>query len=235
MVTLKVFIGYDSKESVAWHTLAHSIYTLSSSPVSITPLKTSNLRGLYQRENDARQSNAFSYTRFLVPYLCDYEGWALYLDCDMLVRFDLSELFQPCKLNPSKAVSVVQHDYTSKVKTKYLGNKQYNYPRKNWSSAVLWNCSHVKNKQITPEVVNEQSPAFLHRFQWLEDEEIGQLDKKYNWLVGEYTEGMNDAKIIHWTLGGPYFHEHSESSFSDEWFRSRDQMLHCDQLDPVKN
>jgi lipopolysaccharide biosynthesis glycosyltransferase len=226
---LKIFIGYDPRESLAYHTLCNSILRQASTPVSITPLYLPNLSGIFNRPTDDRQSNSFSYSRFLIPHLCNYEGYALYLDCDMLMRGDVTEVFDKY-CNDNMAVSVVKHDYTSSVSIKYLGNKQFNYPRKNWSSFVLWNCSHASNKQVNPHFVETAEPATLHRFLWLADSEIGEINKKWNWLVGEYENPPKDILNVHWTLGGPYFSEYQDTDFAAEWFEEQSLMINCDQL-----
>lgn len=228
---IKIFIGYDPVESVAWHTLTHSIYTQSSNPVAIIPLNIRNLKATYTREKDPKQSNEFSFTRFLVPYLSNFEGFAIFLDCDMLLRDDISKMFDVLNDSPNKAVYVVKHDYEPKNKIKYLNNIQYSYPRKNWSSVVLWNCGHHKNKILIPEYVNSASARELHRFLWLADDEIGDLDIKWNWLVGEYQNPPKDVKNVHWTIGGPYFNEYSDVDFSEEWFKEKEKMTYCKQRD----
>ncbi len=224
---LKIFIGYDPVESVAWHTMAHSILARSSAPVALIPVNIANLKGIYTRERDAKQSNEFSFTRFLVPYLAGYEGYAAFFDCDMMLRTDVAELFKLAAADPSKAVHVVQHDYEPKDDIKYLNTVQYRYPRKNWSSVVLWNCAHPANRRVTPEFVNTASAMELHRFQWLQDEQIGALNVRWNWLVGEYAEPPADVRNVHWTVGGPYFHEYKNADFSQEWFAEFGRMSFC--------
>ena len=229
MKTLKIFIGYDPKEAVAFHVLCHSLLEKSSKPISITPINLKNLKGLYSRQHDQRQSNEFSFSRFLVPYLCDYDGFGIYMDCDMLALGDISNILND--IDESHAVSVVQHDYESKVKVKYLGNKQYSYPRKNWSSFIVWNCAHPSNKGVDPKFIGDADAATLHRFLWLKDEEIGQLSTKWNWLVGEYDNPTTDIKVLHWTLGGPYFEEYSNTEFSKEWTDEFTSMTFCKQME----
>lgn len=216
---IKVFIGFDKVESIAWHTFAHSIFRQSSNPVALIPLYLENLKGIYTRPRDQKQSNEFSFTRFLVPYLSNYEGYALFFDCDMLLREDITKIFEAVDKEPGKAVYVVKHDYVPNDQIKYLGTKQYAYPRKNWSSVILWNCAHPANRSVTPEFVNTASPMELHRFLWLKDDEIGELDVKWNWLVGEYENPPRDVKNVHWTVGGPYFIEYQNVDFSEEWFK----------------
>lgn len=228
---LKIFIGYDEAESIAWHSLSQSIIETTKQPVSIIPLSLSSLEGIYDRKLDPRQSNAFSFTRFLTPYLSDYQGLSVYMDCDMMLRTDINEICSVIDADPGKAVYVVKHDYSPKSKIKYLGNQQYSYPRKNWSSVVLWNCSHPANQVVTPNFVNDSPPSVLHRFQWLKDEEIGDLDVRWNWLVGEYENTPCDVKNVHWTLGGPYFREFGDVEFADEWESMRTKMNYCRQLD----
>lgn len=224
---IKVFIGYDPVESVAWHAMAHSILSRSSKPVAIIPLNLANLSSIYTRPRDPKQSNEFSFSRFLVPYLCDYEGFGVFFDCDMLVRCDIDEIFSVIEEQPDKAVYVVKHDYEPRNNIKFLNNIQYKYPRKNWSSVVLWNCSHPANKIVSTSFINTASAMDLHRFQWLTEDEIGELDIRWNWLVGEYDNPPSDVKNIHWTVGGPYFEEYSSADFAQEWFEERDRMMNC--------
>lgn len=227
---IKVFIGYDHVESVAWHTMAASIYRQSSRPVAIVPVNLANLKGIFNRPRDPKQSNEFSFSRFLVPYLCNYEGLGIFFDCDQMLRTDIAEIFTVMEEQPDKAVYVVKHTYEPRDDVKYLNTVQYKYPRKNWSSVVLWNCDHKKNKLVTPEYVNDTNALELHRFTWLNDNEIGSLDIKWNWLVGEYDDPPKDVKNVHWTIGGPYFKEYKNSDFSDEWFDEKEKMLYCKQI-----
>lgn len=224
---LKVFIGYDPVETVAWHTAVQSIIETSSEAVCFVPVNIRNLKGVYWRDRDEKQSNEFSFTRFLVPHLANYEGWALFMDCDMMVRCDLVDLFKQCKQMGHCAVHVVKHTYEPRDDIKYLDTVQYSYPRKNWSSFVLWNCSHPKNRLLTPDFVNTASGLELHRFTWLDDDDIGELDMRWNWLVGEYEDPPEDVKNVHWTLGGPYFREYSNVDFSDEWKALYERAYFC--------
>lgn len=227
---LRIFIGFDERETVAWHVLVNSIMENSTRPLTFSPLNLSNLSCIDISKDDKRASNAFSYSRFLVPYLSGYKGKSIFMDCDMLMTADISKLFDQIN-DTSKAVHVVKHDYTSKVTKKYLGNNQENYPRKNWSSFVVWNCSHAKNKILTPEYIKSSSPAHLHRFLWLNDDEIGELEKEWNWLVTEYEVSINTPlpKNIHWTLGGPYFKEYANTDFSDLWREQLSKTVRVDQ------
>ena len=228
MKTLKIFIGYDPKEAVAFHVLSHSLLERSSKPISIVPINLRNLKNLYSRQHDQRQSNEFSFSRFLVPYLCNYVGFGVYMDCDMLALGDISTVLND--IDEKHAVSVVKHDYESKVKVKYLGNKQYSYPRKNWSSFIVWNCAHPSNNAVNPDFIGKADAATLHRFLWLKDEEIGELSVRWNWLVGEYDNPTEDIKVLHWTLGGPYFDDYSNTEFSDQWRKEFESMTFCKQL-----
>lgn len=224
-----IFVGYDEVESVAYDVLCHSILSRSSIPVAFIPVKTSMLRGTYDRPRDPTQSNEFSYSRFLVPHLMGYEGWALFMDLDMLVRTDIRELYE--LRDDTKAVQVCQHDYEPSTKTKYLGNTQYAYPRKNWSSVMLFNCGHPDCRNLTPKFVNTASPKDLHRFHWTDN--LGELPIDWNWLVGEYKYNPS-AKNVHFTIGGPWFDEYQHVDYAFEWFKERALMLETLQLDDVQ-
>lgn len=232
MKELAIYVGYDPKESISWHVLVQSLMETTSYPLSIKPVNLRNYTSIYTRTHDEKQSNEFSFSRFLVPYLMNYSGFALFMDCDMLVRSDVKEIFELALQNDDKAVHVVKHDYTPTNDVKYLGQKQYAYPRKNWSSVVLWNCSHPKNKKVDLEFVNRASGAELHRFSWLTDDEIGDLDLSWNWLVGEYKleTDARTVKNVHWTVGGPYFNEYVEADFAEEWFEMKEITVRCDQI-----
>ena len=231
---VKIFIGYDHVESVAWHTLAHSILSKSTRPVALIPINLFNLKKVYTRARDPKQSNEFSFSRFLIPYLCDYKGYGIYLDCDMMLRCDITEMLAVTEEQPNKAVYVVKHNYEPKDEIKYLNTVQYKYPRKNWSSVILWNAGHKSNAVVDHEYVNTASGMELHRFKWLNDEDIGELDVKWNWLVGDYDKPPIDVKNVHWTLGGPYFEEYKKSDFSDEWFNEYEKMIYCKQREEIK-
>ena len=212
---LRIFVGMDlAVEPVAYSVFCQSVIEKASIPVSFTPLALNTLKGYTETHTDA--SNSFIYSRFLVPYLCDYKGLALWLDGDMICRTDIAEILQYAT-DPSIAVSVVKHDYTTKHPVKYLGAKNEDYPRKNWSSVMLFNCGAWRNKDLTPEYIMKATGKQLHRFEWLKDELIGELPKDWNWLADE--QDYNDsAKIVHFTIGTPCFKDYQTKSYADEWF-----------------
>lgn len=223
----KIFVGYDPREDLAYRVCHRSILKRSSVPVKITPIVQSDLRksGLYWRERGQTESTEFSFSRFLTPYLAGFDGWAMFVDCDFLYLADINEL---CDLIDDKyAIMCVHHDYTPKETTKMDGAVQTVYPRKNWSSMVLYNCGHPKNKILTPEVVNTQTGAFLHRFQWLEDEEIGSIPFVWNFLEGHNMVVENDPttfpKAIHYTRGGPWFEAWKHCEFADLWLKEMEE------------
>ena len=218
---LNVYIGYDARESVAFYTLAHSILARASVPVSITPLMRSQLKGVYTRPRGPTESTEFALTRFLTPALSGYRGWSVFMDCDMLCRTDIAELQTHIDRHPDKAVLVCQHDYVPKTQRKFLDQVQTKYPRKNWSSFMAFN--NARCVALTPDYVNSASGLDLHRFKWLDDAMIGGLPLEWNWLVGEY-DYRADAKVVHFTLGGPYFDECRGCDYADEWFAESESM-----------
>jgi len=230
MKPLRIFIGYDAVESVAYHTLCQSIIDSCNVPVSFTPIKRTMLP-MFTRPRDMKQSNEFSFSRFLTPYLAGYDGPALFMDLDMLLRANIRELFE--LYDERYAVMVCKHDYVPKNETKYLGAVQYRYSRKNWSSVMLFNCGHDHCRRLTPEYVNKAEPATLHRFWWTHDDYVGELPLEWNWLVGEYDYNPN-AKNVHFTIGGPYFEEYANCDYSDEWVGANDSAQFCLQMSDIK-
>ena len=221
---LNVYIGYDPRESVAFYTLAHSILRRSSIPVSVAPLMQGQLKGLYRRERGPTESTEFSLTRFLVPALSEFRGWSIFMDCDMLCRADIAGLAREIERQPDKAVLVCQHDYVPKTQRKFLGHVQTKYPRKNWSSLMLFN--NARCRALSADYVNGASGLELHRFAWTDDATIGALPLEWNWLVGEYDYNAA-AKIVHYTIGGPYFDAYRSCDYADEWFAELESMRQC--------
>ena len=209
----RVFVGFDQREAIAYHTFAQSLIQNSSVPVSLIPMSLKVLQSVYN-ETHTDASNEFIYSRFLVPFLCGFDGPAVFVDGDMVIETDIKDLFN--LFDSSKAIQVVQHDYKTKVNLKYLGNKNEDYPRKNWSSMILWNCSHPAHRILTPEFVTKQAGSFLHRFRWIDDRDIGSLDASWNWLAEEY-HANESAHLIHYTLGTPCFKDYRDCSQSDRW------------------
>jgi lipopolysaccharide biosynthesis glycosyltransferase len=214
---MKIFVGYDPREDIAYQVCKHSI--LSKQPdAEVRPLVQKELRdaGWYTRPVDKLASTEFTFTRFLVPELMNFNGWALFMDCDMILTTDIKELFD--QTDDKYAVMCVQHDYTPKEGMKMDGQKQTVYPRKNWSSVVLFNCAHPSNRKLTQDMVNdtELNGAYFHRFSWLKDKEIGELDHTWNYLVGVYND-LENPKLIHYTEGGPWFENYRDCDFHQEW------------------
>lgn len=208
---IRVFIGYDKKEISAYHVLCQSILSRSSVPVSFTPLNRDNLKSIYHRDRGPLESTDFSMSRFLVPYLCDFKGTAIFLDCDMLCLGDIAELAKYDK----HAVSVVKHDYTPKEETKFLGAVQTKYVKKNWSSVMVFN--NAKCLALGPRAVNVEPGLWLHQFKWLDESQIGEIPKQWNWLIDEYEGLPSDAKLLHYTLGGPYFDDYRNCTGAQLW------------------
>ena len=216
---IRIVIGFDQREAVAYHTFCQSILEKASAPVSFTPLVLGSLKGFSETHTDG--SNAFIYSRFLTPWLMDFNGWAIFADGDMICLDDMAKLW--ALRDETKAVQVVQHNYQTKALDKYLGNKNENYPRKNWSSLILWNCAHPKHKLLTPEFVMKQTGAFLHRFTWLDDADVGALPKEWNWLTTEYEDNYQ-ASLLHYTLGTPCFADYKNAEMSDVWHAAHERI-----------
>lgn len=219
---LRVCIGYDPSETAAYHVCAHSILKRCSVPVQFIPINKRNIPEFDRGKEDG--STEFSFSRFLTPYLSGYVGQSIFMDCDMLVRCDLAEILEECDL--SHDVFVVKHNYTPTTDSKFLGQKQHVYPKKNWSSVMVFNNFASACRRLTPEVVNKETGKYLHQFEWCKDERVGELPKEWNHLVGEVKPNP-DAKIVHFTLGTPCFEGYDKQEFAGEWRREFYSMVHA--------
>ena len=235
---LRILIGYDSRERAAYDVCVQSLLDHASVPLAIEPLDERRLRhaGLYRREwtyedgqyYDTRDrkpfSTWFSFTRFLTPSICQWRGVALFCDCDFLWLGDIAGLAAYAK--GPKAVFCVQHDYRPTEKTKMDGAVQTVYPRKNWSSLMLFNCDHPAVRSLTLDVVNRESGAYLHRMQWVADADIGELPVEWNWLEGwNEKPASGTPNAVHFTRGGPWFEQWQNVDYGDLWRAERDEML----------
>ena len=214
---LRIFAGFDQREAQGYHVFCQSVLDWASQPVSITPLTGQQRDG----------TNRFTYERFLVPYYCDFKGVALFVDgSDMLFRQDPADLF--AEFNSGYCAQVVKHHYETKHPRKYLGTTMEadnaDYPKKNWSSVILWNCEAEENYCLTPHYVSNSPGAHLHRFGWLQDSDIGSLEPDWNYLVGEETRVIV-PKLVHYTLGIPAIEAYADCEYANEWRRTRDRML----------
>jgi len=208
---IRIFCGHDEREAIGTHVFISSVLRRASEPVSFLPL---NIKGL-QRDG----TNAFAYSRFLVPWISGYKGVAIFADgADMLCRVDIAELWK--LQDPRMAVQVVKHDYISQYAKKYVGTpmeaNNESYTRKNWSSLMIINCGHYAWRRITPESIVDMSGPQLHRFSFIEDRYIGELPHEWNHLVMEYPHS-DKVKIAHFTLGVPAFKEYRYCPFAGEW------------------
>lgn len=220
------YIGYDSKEDIAYRVCKQSLLNTASIDIDIKSLKLYELisKKYYTRQVDPLASTEFTYSRFLIPSLMNYNGWAVFCDCDFIFFEDISKLF--LSITEDKAVYCVQHDYIPKEKHKMDGQQQTIYPRKNWSSFIIFNCSHPSNKKLTVDLVNSESGSYLHQFKWLNDGEIGSLDERWNWLEGWTSQHNNKQPYaVHYTRGGPWFDEWQDVEFAEEWISERDKYL----------
>ena len=224
---IRLFYGFDPREEVGAHTFCSSVIHNASQPVAMTPLHLPMLPMYSGGQRDG--TNAFIYSRFLIPHLCEYNGWALFMDgADMVCKGDIAELW--AMRDPFKAVQVVKHEYKTKHPRKYVGTSMESgnddYPRKNWSSVMLINCAHFDWRRITPEKVATMSGAELHRFAFLEARFIGELPMVWNWLADESGENK-DAKVCHWTAGIPAWPHYAQAPMADEWAQARLKVTHA--------
>jgi len=216
----KIFVGYDSREDEAYKTCVNSIRKNCPWFVFVADLIQEDLRkqGHYYRDIDPLSSTEFSFTRFLIPHLTEYNGWHIFCDCDFVFMDDINKIFD--MKDDKYAVMVCKHDYKPKNEIKMDGKVQHLYPRKNWSSLVLWNSGHPSNKALTKEMVNTETGQFLHRFSWLKDEEIGEIPIQWNWLVNWYKEPEDGSpKALHFTEGGPWFKGYENCEYVDVYNR----------------
>ncbi len=212
---LKIFIGYDSREKIAYHVLSQSIIENSTIPLTITPINLTNIKSFYKRAKNKKQSTEFSISRFLTPYLSNYKGYSLFLDCDFVMLGDVAKLLK-LVLKKNKVLWCVKHkDYIPKDKIKFLREKQLPYAKKNWSSFMIFN--NAKCKILTPKLVSKASGLYLHQFKWTKEKLIGELPKNWNILVGEQ-KIPKKINALHYTLGGPWFKKHSKCAGSKHWF-----------------
>ena len=219
---IPIYVGFDPREAAAFHVFNQSVIETASVPIAIHPLH-SGLLGNFDGQKDG--TNAFIYSRFLVPYLQDFRGWAIFADGDMTCLADIADLWAYRERSFfNKAVCVVKHDYQTKNPRKYIGtpieSDNTSYPRKNWSSIILWNCSHYSNRILTPEFVAQSPGSLLHRFGWLNDNQIGELPVEWNHLEGEYPYRQG-VKLVHHTLGVPGIDHYKNSDYSGDWLGAR--------------
>lgn len=216
---IRIAIGVDYRELIAYHTAASSIIRRSSVPVAFVPIALNTLSSIFDREIPATASTEFSFTRFLAPFLCGFDGWVIYMDCDVVVRSDIAELWN--MRDDRYAVMCVKHDHRPVGDTKFLGKRQTIYEKKNWSSVMLMNCARCR--QLTPDYVNNATGLDLHRFRWLDSESlIGEIPPEWNHLVGWSDGDLSNLKLLHWTEGGPYFHAYADTKWAGVWREEHD-------------
>lgn len=227
---INVYVGWDSREIDAYNVCCSSIkrYTSNNFEYKIIPIIKDELQrdGMYSRDNDALASTEFTYTRFLVPVLQGYSGYAIFCDCDFLWLEGIDTFLNEINISEQKAVYVCKHDYTPRQNIKMDNILQTTYPRKNWSSLILWNCNHPKNSLLTKELIHNASGAYLHRFQWLDDSDIGEINIQWNWLVDEYNVSQHGSpRALHYTNGGPWFENCKNCSYASLWNEENSRRL----------
>jgi lipopolysaccharide biosynthesis glycosyltransferase len=221
---IKTFIGYDSRETIAFHVLSHSIHRRASKPIEISPLMLSQLSNIFSREKHPLQSTDFSFSRFLVPYLSNFDGWSMFCDCDMLMVDDIVNLWS--LRDDRYAIQVVKHDHKPTEESKFLNQPQSKYEKKNWSSVILFN--NTKCKALTLDYVNKATGLELHQFKWLENDGlIGELPSRWNHLVDyDPNQPKEELSLLHFTKGGPYFENYKNCGYAELWFKERDKMMY---------
>jgi hypothetical protein len=228
-----VLIGYDEREAAAAEVAIKSLRAVTGDEVEPELLCMPKLvdQGLlshrvvdqrgssdYDLQSNATQSTRFAISRFLTPILCQ-QGYALFVDSDVVfLRDPRAMMFEALAHH---AVSVVKHGEINGSPFKMVNQQQQAYPRKLWSSVMLFNCDHAANRRLSLRDVNERPGRDLHRFYWLHDDEIGSLNPIWNYLVDVHLQPKN-AGIAHMTLGGPWIDGWMGGSFDHEWKQIRD-------------
>lgn len=226
-MTIPIYAGFDPREQIGFHTFVSSVLHRSSWPVSVIPLHAPLFTSFWGQKQAADETNAFTRTRFLIPFLQEYKGWAIFCDgADMICRADIAELW--ALRDEYKDVLVVKHDYKPAPR-KYIGTQMEAdnrwYPFKNASSVMLINCHSAAWRRMTPEVVAKMTGAELHQFAFISDSRIGYLPKEWNHIVGEEPPNP-DAKIAHFSLGLPAIPHYAECEFADEWAQEALRVAH---------
>lgn len=216
---IPLYAGFDPREEVGYHTFCSSLLNQTDEAVSICPIRGQQRDG----------TNAFTYARFLIPFMQGFRGFAIFADgSDMILKADIAELW--ALRSYDYAVQVVKHDYQTKHQRKYVGTPMEaaneDYPRKNWSSLMLINCAHYAWRDLNPEKVAAMSGAELHRFSFIPDRYIGGLPMEWNWLADEYGETAQ-AKLLHWTAGIPAFAHYAHSPHAIDWFIAEEGVSQC--------
>ncbi len=226
---IRIFAGFDPNESAGYHTFCHSVITRASEPVSITPI-IKNTFPEWKREGENNGATEFSFSRFLVPYLCGYSGHAIFVDgADMLCLGDIAELW--ALRSHRYAVQVVKRPEYHVESNKMWNQQNRLYPRKNWSSVMIMNCNYHHSHNLTPENVATKGGDWLHQFMWTTDNRIGDLPPEWNFLVGHDIQNnpskllSEDAKILHYTNGLPDVHP-IDGQADNLWRQERARMNH---------
>lgn len=219
MEPVSLFVGQDEREQVGLHVFCSSVWRRASISVAITPISHKAL---------SDGTNAFTLSRFLVPFMMKYKGFAIWADgSDMLCLSDIAELWALC--DPFMAVQVVKHDYLTRHPVKYLGQKNYDYHRKNWSSLMIINCAHFAWRKISPESIIDMPGTELHRFNFIKDEHIGELPKEWNVIIDEPNQAA-EAKIAHFSIGLPVWYP--EAQYATVWHKELGALQHYQEWKP---
>jgi lipopolysaccharide biosynthesis glycosyltransferase len=231
---ISFWIGYDSREVDGWVVTAHSLRTKTNTPypINVLSLEGARQRGfnrefvrrdgkLWDEISNAPMSTEFAISRFMLPFL-QKDGWAVFMDCDMLVMRDIDLLVN--ELDEKYALMCVKHDYTPRKEIKMDNQIQTKYSRKNWSSVMAMNLDHPSNKKLALELINTARGRDLHNFCWLEDHEIGGLDKSWNWLEGEDNQAETPS-IVHFTNGLPS--QIGDCDYADQWWDTLNEYFEC--------
>jgi len=208
----RIFLGYDPTQQIACDVLKYSLEKHASEPIDVQAIDQDKIPD-WQRPVDPLASTPFTYTRFLVPYLCDYEGTGLFMDSDMLALGDVCELFHLDM--DGLALRVRKHEYNPSETMKMGGKVQTQYPRKNWSSLML--CNNFELKVWTKEAAETESGAWLHRFEPIPDEKIGDIPEDFNVL----DKMTGPTKLLHYTSGGPWLAGCEDAAHADVWHEYR--------------
>lgn len=230
-----IWIGYDPKEVPGYNVARYSLMKYKLTTIQFHTLLLQDLidRGLYKRPisrdkegrmwddvSQAPMATEFSLTRFFLPHLT--KGWALFCDCDILVRSSIANLF--ALADDRYAVMVVKHDHRPRSDRKMGNEIQTSYPRKNWSSVMLVNCDHPANEKLSLAYLNNARGLALHQFAWLTDDQIGELPVEWNWLVN-HSSSVFEPHIVHFTDGYPLFEGHENDPYADEWRQTHREFL----------
>jgi lipopolysaccharide biosynthesis glycosyltransferase len=222
---IRVFVGADESQLVPAAVLEYTIRKHTAGRVEFTTMR--DLPVPMPKDPAKRPRTGFSFYRFMLPKLAGYQGRALYLDCDMQVFANLSELWAI----PFDGQTVLC-TYQPEPPERWKGNKSFKPGRH--LAVMMLDCSRLDwDVHEIVRGLDEDRYGYTELMSDLAIVPEEQIEERIpvEWNSLEHYEA-GTTKLVHYTQVPTQPWKNDESPLRELWLGAFREALAASAIDP---